>query len=229
MLKSSMTGSVAALALMLPLFALAAPKPVSALQRNQFILQENQSHKPSLFLNKADAQQDSEVQIQKAVNTRSARGLYVNHTPATSEYGNRLHPVSKRYKLHQGDDYAAPAGTPIMAPSAGIITYMGRKNGYGNTVMLRHSSGQETLYAHMSRFNKGLKVGDVVQNGDKIGYVGSTGISTGPHLHFEVWVDGKRVRPSSVKLPSKALNASEAELLRTYLKPTGKPAKTIQL
>jgi murein DD-endopeptidase MepM/ murein hydrolase activator NlpD len=81
----------------------------------------------------------------------------------------------------------------------------------------------------MSRFNKGLKVGDVVQNGDKIGYVGSTGISTGPHLHFEVWVDGKRVRPSSVKLPSKALSNSEAELLRTYLKPTGKPAKTIQL
>ena len=229
MLKSSMTGSVAALALMLPLFALAAPKPVSALQRNQLILQENQSHKPSLFLNKADAQQDSEVQIQKTVNTRSARGLYVNHTPATSEYGNRLHPVSKRYKLHQGDDYAAPAGTPIMAPAAGIVSFVGRKNGYGNTVMLRHSKGQETLYAHMSRFGKNLKVGDVVQTGDNIGYVGSTGISTGPHLHFEVWVDGQRVRPASVKLPSKALNASDAEVLRTYLKPTGKAAKTIQL
>ena len=229
MLKSSMTGSVATMALMLPFFAFAAPKPVSALQQHQYLAQENQSHKQSPFLKQAFSATDTEFGAQKAVSKNRASGLRVNHTPATSEYGNRLHPVSKRYKLHQGDDYAAPAGTPILAPSAGIVTYMGRKNGYGNTVMLRHSSGQETLYAHMSRFNKGLKVGDVVQNGDKIGYVGSTGISTGPHLHFEVWVDGKRVRPSSVKLPSKALNASEAELLRTYLKPTGKPAKTIQL
>ena len=229
MLKSWMTGYVAAAALVVPLFALAAPKPVSALERHHYLMQETQSHKPSRFLNQSTAALSSDVGLQKAVVAPKGKGLQVNLARATSEYGTRFHPVSKRYKLHQGDDYAAPAGTPIMAPAAGIVSFVGRKNGYGNTVMLRHSKGQETLYAHMSRFGKNLKVGDVVQTGDNIGYVGSTGISTGPHLHFEVWVDGQRVRPASVKLPSKALNASDAEVLRTYLKPTGKAAKTIQL
>lgn len=143
----------------------------------------------------------------KTVQTKN--GLMPTKATVTSKYGRRLHPVSKRYRMHQGVDYAAPSGTPILAPASGIVSFVGNKGGYGKTVMLRHNASQETLYAHMSRYVQGVKVGTSVQKGEVIGYVGSTGMSTGPHLHFEVWKNGKRVNPTSVNFSKSSVSQSE--------------------
>jgi murein DD-endopeptidase MepM/ murein hydrolase activator NlpD len=102
----------------------------------------------------------------------------------------RLHPVYKVYRPHLGTDFAAPTGTPVMAIADGVITFMGWKGGNGNLVVLKHDYGYETFYAHLSAFKRGLKVGDVVSQKDIIAYVGSTGASTGPHLHLAVKKDG---------------------------------------
>jgi murein DD-endopeptidase MepM/ murein hydrolase activator NlpD len=110
----------------------------------------------------------------------------------------RFHPVYKRYRPHLGVDYAAPTGTPIMAISDGEITFRGNKGGNGNLVIVKHENGYESLYAHMSRFNKRYKVGDRVKQKDIIGYVGTTGASTGPHLHLGVRKSGTYVDPLSI-------------------------------
>ena len=99
-------------------------------------------------------------------------------------------------------DYAAPAGTPIRAAGDGRVTYVGRKGGYGKTVVLQHGSTYTTLYAHMSRYAKGIRSGRHVRQGQVIGYVGSTGLATGPHLHYEFRVRGVHRDPLSVRLPS---------------------------
>ncbi|MEH6389810.1 MULTISPECIES: peptidoglycan DD-metalloendopeptidase family protein [Pseudomonas] len=114
---------------------------------------------------------------------------------------NRRHPVLKTVRPHRGVDYAAVTGTPIRATGDGRVVHAGRKGGYGNTVVIKHGQKYQTLYAHMSRFAKGLNAGDNVSQGQVIGYVGTTGLSTGPHLHYEFLVNGTHVDPLNVKLP----------------------------
>lgn len=108
----------------------------------------------------------------------------------------RFHPILKRYKAHLGVDYAAPRGTPIKATCKGKVTYVGWKGGYGKCIEVKHGNGLKSLYAHMSRFNKRIKRGSYVSQGSVIGYVGSTGRSTGPHLHFGMYKNGKAVNPA---------------------------------
>lgn len=116
----------------------------------------------------------------------------------------RKHPVLNRIRAHKGVDYAAPPGTAIRATADGKITFRGAKGGYGNTVVLQHGSKYTTLYAHMSNFKKGVTSGKTVKQGDVIGYVGSTGLATGPHLHYEFRVDGVHRNPLTVELPTAA-------------------------
>jgi murein DD-endopeptidase MepM/ murein hydrolase activator NlpD len=114
----------------------------------------------------------------------------------------RLHPISGKVRAHQGVDYAAPTGTPIWAAGDGRVQFAGAKGGYGNTVIIDHGRGVTTLYAHMSRFGKAGRSGRSVKQGEVIGYVGSTGASTGPHLHYEYRVNGQHKNPSTVPLPN---------------------------
>lgn len=127
----------------------------------------------------------------------------------SSAYGMRFHPILKTYRMHTGMDYAVPTGTPIVAPSDGVVSFVGVKGGYGNTVMLSHRKGMETLYAHMSKFEPSINNGKSVKAGQVIGYVGTTGRSTGPHLHYEVRINGQMVDPSTVALPVRTLSNSE--------------------
>lgn len=113
----------------------------------------------------------------------------------------RYHPVLHRMRAHQGVDYAAPNGTPIRAASGGKVVLKGVKGGYGNTVILQHAGKYSTLYAHMSAFARGLKQGGAVQQGEVIGYVGHSGLATGPHLHYEFRIDGVHKNPLTVALP----------------------------
>ena len=115
---------------------------------------------------------------------------------------NRRHPVLNRIRAHRGVDYAAPTGTPIRAAGDGRITLRGRHGGYGNTVQIQHGERFSTLYAHMNRFANGHRVGSRVQQGEVIGYVGQTGLATGPHLHYEFLVDGVHRNPVTVDFPS---------------------------
>src|SRR3546814_442461 len=113
----------------------------------------------------------------------------------------RKHPVHGGWRGHKGVDYAAPTGTPIHATADGVVEFKGAQNGYGNTIILKHHGSYSTLYAHQSRFAAGLKKGDSVSQGQLIGYVGSTGWATGPHLHYEFRVNKKPIDPLSVDLP----------------------------
>ncbi|SDT16234.1 Opacity-associated protein A LysM-like domain-containing protein [Halopseudomonas litoralis] len=115
---------------------------------------------------------------------------------------NRRHPVLNKIRAHNGVDYAAATGTPIKATGDGRVVHAGRKGGYGNTVVIKHGQTYQTLYAHMSRYAKGIKSGSNVAQGQIIGYVGMTGLATGPHLHYEFRVSGRHVDPLSVKLPA---------------------------
>jgi murein DD-endopeptidase MepM/ murein hydrolase activator NlpD len=119
----------------------------------------------------------------------------------TSSFGMRRHPILKRYRMHSGVDWAAPTGTTIMASGDGEVEKIGTRAGYGRSITLKHLNGYETTYNHMSGYAKGLKSGDKVTQGQVIGFVGSTGLSTGPHLHFEVLVNGRFVDPMKIRLP----------------------------
>ncbi|MEK7880980.1 MAG: peptidoglycan DD-metalloendopeptidase family protein [Deltaproteobacteria bacterium] len=122
----------------------------------------------------------------------------------------RYHPINKTYRPHHGIDYAAPAGTPVETAGTGRVVFAGWKGGYGNFVLVRHNANYETAYGHLKAIKKGVRNGGKVEQGSVIGYVGSTGISTGPHLHYEIRVRGKVVNPLSVKAePRRKLNASE--------------------
>ena len=118
-----------------------------------------------------------------------------------SRFGYRIHPIFHTRKLHTGVDLAARSGTTIYAAGDGVIEFHGWQSGYGNKIEIQHVNGFETAYAHMSRFEPGLEVGSRVRQGQVIGYVGTTGYSTGPHLHFEMLINGNLVDPLSVKLP----------------------------
>ena len=126
----------------------------------------------------------------------------INGARLSSPFGMRKHPILGYNKKHLGTDFAAPMGTPIMASGSGTITRAKWCGGGGNCIKIKHNSTYETVYAHMKSFAKGMKVGKKVRQGQIIGYVGSTGMSTGPHLHYEVIVNGKKVNSQTLKLPS---------------------------
>ncbi len=126
----------------------------------------------------------------------------INGARLSSPFGMRKHPILGYNKKHLGTDFAAPMGTPIMASGSGTITRAKWCGGGGNCIKIKHNSTYETVYAHMKNFAKGMKVGKKVRQGQIIGYVGSTGMSTGPHLHYEVIVNGKKVNSQTLKLPS---------------------------
>lgn len=119
----------------------------------------------------------------------------------TSGFGMRWHPILGYSRMHQGVDFGAPTGTPVMAAGSGTITFMGRHGGHGNTVMINHQNGLETLYGHLSAFVRGFHVGSHVTQGQVVALVGSTGLSTGPHLHYEIHRSGKPVNPQDKSLP----------------------------
>ncbi|MCF6330319.1 MAG: peptidoglycan DD-metalloendopeptidase family protein [Sulfurimonas sp.] len=110
----------------------------------------------------------------------------------------RFHPILKKYRAHLGVDYAARRGTPIVAAGNGRISFIGRNRGYGNLIKIRHADGYTTLYAHQKSFRKGMKKGKYVKKGQTIGYVGTTGLSTGPHLHFGLYKHGRAINPLRV-------------------------------
>ena len=134
--------------------------------------------------------------------TKSLMKTPINGARLSSSFGMRKHPILGYNKMHRGTDFAAPSGTPIMASGSGTVTRARWCGGGGNCVKIKHNSTYETIYAHMKAFAKGIKEGRKVRQGQIIGYVGSTGLSTGPHLHYEVVVNGKKVNSQKLKLPS---------------------------
>ena len=114
----------------------------------------------------------------------------VEFSRISSRFGRRKHPILKTWRAHNGVDYAAARGTPIRSTADGKVVHVGKKGGYGRTVIINHAGRFSTLYAHMNGYAKGLKTGSRVKQGQTIGYVGSSGLATGPHLHYEFRVDG---------------------------------------
>ena len=143
----------------------------------------------------------------------------LNFTRISSRYsGRRFHPVQKRWKAHLGTDYAAPTGTPIMTTADGVIIAAQYTSANGNYVKVRHNSTYTTQYLHMSKIKPGIKNGVRVKQGDVIGYVGSTGLATGPHVCYRFWVNGKQVDPYQQKLPdAKPLEDDRMEAYKSYM------------
>lgn len=134
----------------------------------------------------------------------------VNGARISSGYGKRRHPILGYTKMHKGTDFAAPTGTPIYAAGEGTVVFKGRKGGYGNYIKIKHNDTYSTAYAHMHRYGKGIRKGHKVKQGQIIGYVGSTGRSTGPHLHYEVIKHGRQVNPMKEKFKTgKVLKGKE--------------------
>ena len=129
----------------------------------------------------------------------------------TSPFGARFHPILKYRKMHWGVDWSAPRGTPILAAGDGVITEAGRRSGYGRHTVIRHANGYETSYSHQDIIAPGIVPGARVRQGQVIGYVGSSGLSTGPHLHYEVSVNNSKVDPMRIRLP-KGTELEGAEL-----------------
>lgn len=141
----------------------------------------------------------------------------------TSGFGARLHPILGYTMMHRGVDFGAPAGTPIMAAGDGVVEKIGPAAGFGNYVLLRHNATYETAYAHMSRFAAGLHPGSHVQQGQVIGYVGSTGRATGPHLHYEVHVNAIQVNPLSIKMePGRKLAGTDLAAFQATVEEVGR-------
>ena len=140
----------------------------------------------------------------------------INGARLSSPFGMRKHPIDGFNKMHRGTDFAAPLGTPIMASGNGVVKKAGWCGGGGNCVVIKHNSTYQTVYAHMSKFASGIRSGVRVKQGQTIGFVGSTGKSTGPHLHYEVIVNGKKINSQTLKLPSgKILRGKERKLFET--------------
>ncbi len=137
----------------------------------------------------------------------------------SSNFGMRKHPISGYNKMHKGVDFAAPMGTPIYAGGNGVIEYAGNNGGYGKYIRIRHNNEYKTAYAHLSSFKKGISKGKRVNQGEVIGFVGSTGNSTGPHLHYEILYQNKQINPLKLKLPSgKILKGEEYERFKKEFK-----------
>jgi murein DD-endopeptidase MepM/ murein hydrolase activator NlpD len=137
-------------------------------------------------------------------NGQSARSMLMK-TPVdgariSSRFGRRFHPILGYNRMHKGIDFAVPTGTPVMAAGSGAVTFSGYTRGFGNLVVVTHTNGYSTAYAHLSRFASGVKKGARVRQGQIVAYSGSTGISTGPHLHYEVRVNGSQVNPTNIKM-----------------------------
>lgn len=147
---------------------------------------------------------------------KSLKRTPINNARVTSSFGNRRHPVLGFTRAHRGVDFRASVGTPIPSAGGGRVVTRATNDGYGNYIKVRHGMGFETLYAHMSRFAPGVGVGTQVRQGQIIGYVGSTGTSTGPHLHYEIIRNGSHVNPMTVKLP--AIENLSPENKKTFLK-----------
>ena len=163
-----------------------------------------------IFKNKKDY--DHFDQFGKSIR-KSLMKTPINGARLSSSFGIRKHPILGFNKMHKGTDFAAPMGTPIMASGDGKITRSRWCGGGGNCVKIKHNSTYSTLYAHMSKFGRGIKEGVRVKQGQVIGYVGSTGMSTGPHLHYEVIENGRKVNSQKLKLPSgKILKGKAREL-----------------
>jgi len=135
----------------------------------------------------------------------------LEYTRISSPFGERKHPISKKSRFHNGIDYAAPWGTPIVAAGEATVTFVGRKGGYGKVVTLQHHQRVSTLYAHLSRYVKDLSVGDKVSQGQIIGYVGQSGKATGPHLHYEIQLDCVAINPSLLAGTSLSLPISKEQ------------------
>ena len=141
----------------------------------------------------------------------------INGARLSSSFGMRKHPILGFNKMHQGTDFAAREGVPIMASGSGTVVKSGWCGGGGNCIKIRHNFAYETVYAHLKNFARGIKKNKKVKQGQIIGYVGTTGLSTGPHLHYEVIVNGKKVNSQKLKLPSgKSLKENERELFEIH-------------
>jgi murein DD-endopeptidase MepM/ murein hydrolase activator NlpD len=173
------------------------------------ILQGQQN--PLYFFNKKNSIGHYDISgksIQKALMKTPINGARLS-----SSYGMRKHPILGFNKMHKGTDFAAPKGTPVMASGDGVVIRAKWCGGGGNCIQIKHNSTYSTIYAHLSKFANGIKNGTRVKQGRVIGYVGSTGMSTGPHLHYEVVVNGKKVNSQTLKLPSgKILSGNERKL-----------------
>ncbi|MCK5546590.1 MAG: peptidoglycan DD-metalloendopeptidase family protein, partial [Rhodospirillaceae bacterium] len=142
----------------------------------------------------------------------------INGARLSSSFGKRKHPILGYTKMHKGSDFAAPRGTPIYAAGNGTIDKSGRNGAYGNYIRIRHNSQYSTAYAHMKSIKRGMGKGKRVTQGEVIGYVGTTGRSTGPHLHYEILRGGRQVNPLRVKMPSgKKLKGDELVRFKTAL------------
>ena len=141
----------------------------------------------------------------------------INGARLSSRFGNRRHPISGYTRLHKGTDFAAPTGTPVYAAGTGTVERASRYGGYGNYVRIRHANGYQTAYAHLSRYGPGIRSGRSVRQGDVIGYVGSTGASTGPHLHYEVLINGRHVDAMSLNFPTGRKLSESPEMMEEFL------------
>ena len=135
--------------------------------------------------------------------------------PISSYFGMRKHPITGAFRMHKGVDFAHNTGAPIKASLSGFVEYIGYNGGYGNFIKIKHRNGIKTAYAHMSRFKAGIKVGSYVKQGEVIGYVGSTGSSTAPHLHYEVIKNGKHIDPL-VAHKNKIFNKRDLKDFRSF-------------
>lgn len=165
------------------------------------LIHKNRSHRAIRFTRpdgKKEYFDDRGYELSKAFKRRAILKGY----RISSKFGSRKHPTRKVHHKHTGTDYAAPYGTPVTATGNGYVKHVGRKGAYGRTIVISHTGGFTTLYAHLSEYAKGLKKGQRVYLGDTIGFVGSTGRSTGPHLHYEFRVNGVPHNPETVKLPN---------------------------
>lgn len=140
----------------------------------------------------------------------------INGARLSSRFGKRRHPISGYTRLHKGTDFAAPRGTPIYAAGNGVVERASRYGGYGHYIRIRHAKGYKTAYAHLSRYARGVKSGRSVRQGQIIGYVGSTGASTGPHLHYEVYRNGKAVDVMRLKLPTGRKLAMDSDVFDAF-------------
>ena len=180
----------------------------------------NQGHAFHAVLFEDDEGQDAYYALDGSNRAKAFLRSPVEFSRVSSGFGNRLHPILKNWRAHTGTDFAAPKGTRVLAAADGVVLSSGWRNGYGNTVELRHGGGITTLYAHLSGFAAGAKPAARVRQGDPVGFVGATGWATGPHLHYEFKVSGMHQDPMKVALPKATpvparLAAQFAEAART--------------
>ncbi len=173
------------------------------------LMHNNRSHRAIRFV-QADSKVDYFDNKGYDLSNAFKRHPMTVYKRISSGYGKRRHPIYKRIRMHTGVDYAANKGAPVAVTANGVVHHVARKGGYGKTIIIKHSDGYSTLYGHLSRYKKNLKPGQKVYLGDTIGYVGSTGTSTGNHLHYEVRVNGIPKNPLTIKLP-KALSLTFSE------------------